>query len=364
MVLIAGCAKEPDPATRTEPTIFADTIRFPVEAPGAMRLLTAPVVDAQDVALSFPARLTWDEDHTSRVIPPVAGRITQIAVTPGDVVKVNQPLAYLASAELGSAQAEAARAKVDVAQALRTTARTKELAEAGIVAGKDLEQAQNDLARARAEATRTALRLRSLGAASTVDQRFALRSPIAGVVVERNLNPGMEWRPDQPSTPLFVVSDPTFLWCWIDAPERAAGIFRVGQKVNIRASAWPQEKFEAQIDHVSDALDPLSRTLKIRAHMRNLERHLKAEMYVSAELARKPESGLDVPASAVFLEEGAQRIFVKTGPAQFSRKTIAGGASGRGLVTVVDGLNRGDEVVIDGALYLQKLLDTAHRPAK
>jgi cobalt-zinc-cadmium efflux system membrane fusion protein len=363
IAVTAACSREPDPVA-AEPTVTANTIRFPVDAPAVKRLTTAPAVPSQQVVLTLPARLAWDEDHTSRITAAVAGRVTQSLVAPGTNVAVNQPLAYLASPELGSAQADAARAAADLAQVLRTAARTKELADAGIVAGKDLEQAQNDLARARAEAARSALRLQSLGAGNTVDQRLALRSPIAGIVVERNLNVGMEWRPDQPTAPLFVISDPTFLWCWIDAPERAAAFLRLGQPVTIRASAWPNETFAATVDHVADALDPVSHTLKMRARLRNSDRHLKAEMYVTAELTRKPDGALDVPAASVFLQDGAQRVFVKTAPAQYTRKTVTGVAQGDNRVSIIDGLNQGDEVVIDGALHLQQLLDSANRPAK
>jgi membrane fusion protein, heavy metal efflux system len=364
IALLVACGKEPDAAAPAEPTITSDTIRFPIDAAAVKRLATTPVGAPQQVALNFPARLAWDEDHTSRITAPIAGRVTQVLVAPGAQVTVNQPLAYLASAELGTAQSDAARATADLAQAERAAARTKELADAGIVAGKDLEQSQNDLARADAEAARATLRLQSLGAGDTVDQRFALRSPVAGIVVERNLNIGMEWRPDQSTGPLFVVTDPSFLWCWIDVPERAAGSLRPGQTVTLRASAWPGETFTATVDQVADALDPVSRTLKIRAHLRNPERHLKAEMYVTSEFLRQADSGLDVPASAVYLHEGAQRVFVRTAPAQYTRKTVTGIASGNDRVAIVAGLKQGDEVVVDGALYLQQLLDTANRPEK
>jgi membrane fusion protein, heavy metal efflux system len=362
--LLAGCGKEPDAAAPAEPTITRDTIRFPIDAAAVKRMATTAVGAPQQVVLNFPARLAWDEDHTSRITAPIAGRVTQVLVAPGAGVVTNQPLAFLASAELGSAQSDAARATADLAQAKRAAARTKELADAGIVAGKDLEQSQSDLARASAEAARATLRLQSLGAGNTVDQRFALRSPIAGVVVERNLNVGMEWRPDQSTGPLFVVTDPSFLWCWIDVPERAAGSLRPGQTVTIRASAWPGETFVATIDQIADALDPVSRTLKIRAHLRNPERRLKAEMYVTAELVRPADSALDVPASAVYLHEGAQHVFVRAAPAQYTRRTVTGIASGNDRVAIIAGLKQGDEVVIDGALYLQQLLDTANRPEK
>lgn len=360
--LLAACGKAAEAPVADEPTVSGETIHFSANAPAARRLVTARVVAAHEGVLTLPARLAWNEDHTSRVMAPVAGRITEILVQTGASVNANQILAYLASAELGTAQAEAARAQTDLAQAERNLSRAKDLAEAGIIARKDLEQAQNDLARAHAEAARTKLRLKSLGAASTVDQRFSLRSPIAGVVVERNTNPGMEWRPDQPAAPLFVVSDPTYLWAWVDAPERALGLLHPGQHVIIRASAWPQEKFEAQIEYVADGLDPVSRTLKVRARLRNSDRHLKSEMYVTAELARPATGTLDVPAKAVFLNGVAQQLFIKAGAGEFTRTTIAPVAVGDQWVSIADGLKKGDEVVVDGALYLQQLLEAAKQP--
>ena len=362
-VSLTACDKAPERLPANEPTVSGSTIRFPANSATTQRLLTAPVVAAQASVLSLPARIVWDEDHTSRIVPPIAGRLSDIAVQAGAPVKANQALAYLSSAELGSAQTESARAQADLAQAEHNWTRIKDLADAGVVAGKDLEQAQADLARARAEAARTGLRLKSLGAASTVDQRFALRSPIAGVVVERNTNPGMEWRPDQPGAPLFVVSDPTYLWCWIDAPERALGMLHPGMKVILRASAWPQEMFEAQIDHIGDALDPVSRTMKVRARLHNPERHLKGEMYVTAELTGQAHGVLDVPAKAAFLNNGVQQVFVKTAEGQYTRKTIAPVAAGDQWLSIAQELNEGDEVVVDGALYLQKLLDEKAVPS-
>ena len=357
--LLSACSKAPEAGPTDEPTVSSNTIRFPATAPEGQRLVTVAVTPARDNTSTLPARLAWDEDHTSRVVSPVAGRIAETLVQAGATVTAGQPLAYLISADLGSAQADAARAQADVDQAARNLARTKDLAEAGIVATKDLEQAQGDLTRMHAEAQRSALRLKSLGAGNVVDQRYALRSAIAGTVVERNTNPGMEWRPDQPAPALFIISDPTYLWCWIDAPENAIGTLQPGQTLRIRASAWPKEPADAKIDYVADALDPVSHTLRVRARLRNPLHHLKAEMYVSVELTSQSHGGLDVPATAVFLSDGAQQVFVKTGPAQFSRQAVVVSGSAEGRISVSAGLQQGNEVVVDGALYLQQLLEAA-----
>jgi cobalt-zinc-cadmium efflux system membrane fusion protein len=357
VILLTSCGKEPEQSPIKEVIVAGSTVRFSPNSLTIQRLLTAPVVPAHESVLRLPARIVWDEDHTSRVVSPLAGHLDNVLVQIGSAVKANQPLAYLSSPELGNAQTESVRAQTDLAQAERNLSRIKDLAEAGVVAGKDLEQARADLERTRAEATRSSLRLRSMGATNMVDQRFAIRSPIAGVIVERNTNPGMEWRPDQPGMPLFVVSDATYLWCLIDAPERAFGMLQPGMKVMLRTSAWPQEVFEAKIDHVSDALDPASRTIKVRARLRNAERHLKGEMYVTAELNTQSHGVLDVPAKAVFLNNDTQQVFVKTAEGQYTRKTIVPVFANDQWVSIEQGLNKGDEVVVDGALYLEKMLE-------
>jgi len=368
---LSACHKTPEAAGPGEPSVSGDTIRFPANSPQVERLITAPVEEAHQNVLSLPARIVWDEDHTSRIMPPVAGRIDDILVQPGAQVQAGQPLAYLSSPDLGSAQTDAARAQADLEQAERNLRRVSELYDISGVAAKDLEQARFDEARARAEAERTRLRLKSLGAASLVDQRYAVRSPIGGIVVERNTYPGMEWRPDQPGAPLFVVSDPSYLWCWIDAPEQALGLLRPGMKLVLRASAWPQETYKAQIDYIGDALDATSRTVKVRARLRNPEHHLKGEMYVNAELSSKQQGLLDVPAKAVFLSAAGQQVFVRTGAGLYTRKTIHPVSFSDQWVSVAEGLNRGDEIVVDGELYLEKLLqdnsasgpDAAAQPA-
>ena len=355
---LTACGKAADSAPVNEATVLGNTVRFAANSTAVQHLLTTPVVGAQQGVLSLPARIAWDEDHTSRLASPVAGRLSTIEVRMGSLVKANQPLAYLISPELGNFQTEATRAQAELAQAERNFARAKDLAEAGVVAGKDLEQAQADLTRAHAEATRTELRLIAMGVVSNaVDQRYALRSPIPGLVVERNTNPGMEYRPDQPGAPLFVVSDPTYLWCWIDAHEDSLGMLRPGIKVRLHSSAWPQETFEAQIDHIGDALDPTSRTMKVLAKLRNPERHLKGDMYVTADLISQVRGELNVPAKAVFLNNSTSQVFVKTAEGEYTRTTITPVSSTDQWVSITQGLNKGDQVVVDGALYLQKILD-------
>jgi multidrug efflux pump subunit AcrA (membrane-fusion protein) len=117
------------------------------------------------------------------------------------------------------------------------------------------------------------------------------------------------------------------------------------------------EAFNAQIDFIQDALDPVSHTLKVRAKLRNLDVKLKSEMYVTAKLSKLDNTSLDIPTKAVFLNESTKMVFVKTSEGVYTRKPIVPIASNDEWVSVSSGLNKGDEVVVDGALFLEKLIE-------
>ena len=109
---------------------------------------------------------------------------------------------------------------------------------------------------AKAESDRAAAVLKLYGGqVNETGQAFVLRSPVSGVVVDRNINPGQEVRSDQmlanaPDTfaPLFVVSDPTLLWLQLDASEGDIPSLQPGQKLLIHARAFPERVFEGEVD--------------------------------------------------------------------------------------------------------------------
>ncbi len=365
-LLFSGCKQSNEvAASPDEPKVLGLSVRFDPQAAAVARLQTAAVDAAHATKLAFPARITWDEDHTSHLVPPVSGRLFDIskAGVLGAAVKQDEILAHIQSPEVGAAQAESMNALSALEQAEKNYTRVHELAADQGASMKDLEQAKADFEHAKAEAARAQLRLKVLGInSSSVDQQLAVRSPIAGVVVERNTNPGMEWRPEQSGGAMFTVTDPTYLWCQIDVPEKEIEKLHTGLKVSLHSNAWPQESFEAVIDNIGDSVDVSSRTIKVRAHLRNENRHLKNEMYVTAELLTDAMGVFDIPAKAVFLNKSEQQVFVKTAVGAFTRKTIEPVAANEQWVSIAQGLDKGEEVVVDGALYLEKILEAAAAP--
>jgi cobalt-zinc-cadmium efflux system membrane fusion protein len=353
-----GCrpAKPAAPAAAA-PKVTGETIEFPAASPQLKEFRVEPAVSDGAAPLTLTGRLAWNEDVTVRILPPVSGRIVGLHATFGSRVAAGALLAGLSSPDFGQAQSDAVRSATDLAASERNRDRVARLFERGAAPRKDLEAADADLARARAEANRTAARLLKWGGdpAAPPDQLYRVTAPLSGVVVERNANPGQEVRPDA-ATPLFVVTDPTRLWVLVDVTERDLSAISRGDRFAIRSSAYPGRTFTGRLDVVGDALDPATRTVKARGSVDNSSGLLKAEMYVTIDDAGGKVKPVPlVPARSVLTDGGKRYCFIEDGPARFRRTFLEVGVERDGKVPVLSGLGEGVRVVTDGSLLLSTL---------
>ena len=362
-VLLACClgscerAGEVPPGDSTK--INGNTIVFSPDSPLLKNIQTVKVEAPRERELQVPGRLVWDEDHTVRIFTPFAGRVTRIHANVGDRVNASQALAELTSPDFGQAQADARKAQADLTAKTAQLSRMKELAAAGVAAGKDLQQAESDQHSADAEFRRATARLSLFGDANIVDQRFVLKSPIPGVVVERTINPGQELRPDQPTAPQFVVTDPTKLWVQLDASETDLKSLKTGTAIILTSSQFPDDTFAAELRQVADFIDPVTRSLKLRGTVKNTDRRLKAEMFVTARIVMPKGDSPMIAEKAVFLDGVRSFAFVKTAAGSFARRSVRVGPSYGNAMPVLAGLKEGDEAVVSGSLYLQQMLAAA-----
>lgn len=351
-----ACEKAKEAVPESAPKITGNTIVFSADSAQLKNIQTIKVDAPRERELQIPGRLTWDEERTVRVFTPFAGRVTRIVANLGQQVEMGQALAELTSPDFGQAQADARKAEADLATKMSQLGRVKELAAAGVVAAKDLQQAEADQKAADAESRRATARVALFGGGNNVDQRFVLKSPLAGVVVEKTINPGQELRPDQPTAPQFVVTDPTKLWVQLDANESDLKSLKAGTTIVMANSQYPDDTFAGELKQVSDFIDPVARTLKLRGTVPNADRRLKAEMFVSARIVVPKGENPTVAEKAVFLDGLRRFVFVKTAAGSFTRRGVRVGPSYGDVLPVLSGLSEGDEVVVSGALYLQQML--------
>lgn len=353
---LAACGDAPREAPIPAPRVEDGRVVFPASSPQVAVISTAEAAASTAQTVKLPGRLVWDEDVTARVFAPFAGRVAKIEATVGDRVGAGQVLARVASPDFGEAQAAARKAETDVALAQQTLTRVRELVDNGVAPRKDLQEAEAQLERVRADRAQAAERVRIYAGGTAIDSSLALRSPMAGVVVERNVNPGQELRAEASiDRPLFTVTDPTRLWLALDATERDLAYLKAGRKLTFRAAPYGEEVFAARLDVVGDAIDRETRTVRARGSLANADRRLKGEMFVTAEIEVPPQPGVQVPAKAVFLIGTTQYVFVEEAPGRYARVVVEAAGERNGTVAIAKGIRPGQRVVVEGSLFLQHI---------
>ena len=328
----------------------SNLIKYESNAPQLAYLKITTVEKAPIPAIeALQGYITYNEDLTARITSPVGGRVTQIFAKVGDKTKSNQPLAAIDSPDFGQANADVMKAQSDLKLKQQSFERTKTLFEGEVIPKKEFEASEADLKQAEAEYQRALGRIKNYGLSK--ENNFILSSKVAGVVTERQINPGSEVKPDN-TTPLFIVSDPKKLWVNIEVPEKDLHKISLGQHLNIEASAYPHEAFKAKVILIAKVLDPDTRRVVVRCDIDNTDEKLKPQMYIYATPLDGEENFPFVPNDAVITEGVKNFIFVERSPGVIEKRNIKIVHQGHINSFISEGVHEGERVVTTGALLL------------
>src|SRR6185369_7679085 len=287
-----------------------------------------------------------------------AGQVVDLRVKVGDSVHKGQPLCAISSRDATAVVGEHSESHKDLELAEKTAAMTEDLFDHQAASRIALQQAQSDLAKAKARVARNEQALRLLGLQSEADiDRFDGRvqvvSPIAGAIIERHVTDGQFVQAD--SMPIIAVADSSTVWVIGDVFERDLHLANAGDEAVITTTAYPGERFTGRVNYVSGVIDPMTRTAKIRVSVPNPRGRLKPEMFASIALGvGASDPALTVPASAVFTENGRSWVYVATAAGRFARRSIDVDQDEGANRRVLSGLRAGDRVVTGGALLLRE----------
>jgi len=359
---LSGCAP------RSEPAAAASSAPAPLPA-GAVALVK--IDDAMASAIRVgpvevkrlprqirtTGKVELDEGRVARLAAPVAGLVSGLHVAVGDRVGQGQPLFYLNSRDAATAVEDAVDAQHDLDLAEKVATMTQDLYDHQASSKLALQQAQNDLAKARFRVERTQAALATIGLgpvgdANQLDARVPVTSPISGAVIERHLSDGQFAQAD--SSPLLTIADLSTVWVEADVFERDLHLVRAGEQADVTTNAYPDVQFRAQVTRVSDVLDPTTRTVKVRFLVANPQLRLKPEMFATVTLlVDEVESAVTVPASAVITEGEKTFVYVAIADRAFARRPVQTVADSREVRRILQGLDERDRVVTAGALLLR-----------
>ncbi len=321
------------------------------------------VVSAQTGTIEEGLKLSGSLAPQSRVgiRPKLPGTLERLTVNIGDAVRAGTLIGVLDRREL-DAGLDAATASVNVARAAVETAeanlanaslehdRARNLFEKGAIPKQRLDgadtqhraaTAQRDLARASLAQAEAALRrARDTRADAT------LRSPIAGVIVERNVDPGALVGPGD--KPVVVVADTRVLKLEAGVSEFEAGRLRVGMPAIVSVAARPDATFAGRVAAIAPQVDEKNRHFSVEIRVDNAVNGLIAGMYATARVVtRRADLAVSVPKDAV-TTRGGRRVVFRVDGDTVQPVDVAEGIADERRVQITSGLKAGDVVMADG----------------
>jgi cobalt-zinc-cadmium efflux system membrane fusion protein len=315
------------------------------------------------VAIHTTGTVDWDADHTTQAITQANGPITRILADLGTPVQKDQPLLYVSSPDVANAISVYRKARNREAYNKRIVDRMKELLDRGAIALKDSQTSEADYNDATTDVQNSLQALHIFGITShdidaaekqgsPVNTELAVRSPIAGVIVQKLVSPGQLVQAGQ--TVCFAISDVSTVWVQGHIFDRDLPSVKSGDPVDETNPSF-NRSFRGSVSYIGSILDPSTRTTPVRIVTQNPGGLLKKDMFVDAVVHTGMRSHmLVVPVAAVLRDDKNEPIvYVQSEPGKFAQRSVAIAGQQDGLVAISSGLREGETVVSDGSLFLQ-----------
>jgi cobalt-zinc-cadmium efflux system membrane fusion protein len=314
--------------------------------------------------------IDFDEEMSVQVFTPYAGRIIGLFASVGDDVKKGQTLFTIDSPDLLTAESTLIAAAGVLQMTTRNLARLKELYTTRAVSQRDFDQGISDqqTAEGNVRAGRDAVRLFGktneeidrIIAERKADPTLVVPCPIDGRVTARNAAPGLYVQPGSAPAP-FTVANVDAMWMLANVAENDSPAFQVGQPLQVRIGAFPDRLFDGKITTVGSIVDPNTRRVLVRSEVKNPQHELRAGMFANFVISvgapvRSPAVALN---SVVRPGDGSQTIWVTADRRRFTKRTVEIGQQRDGYRQILQGVQPGELVATDGAIFLSNMLATA-----
>ncbi|MET3988960.1 cobalt-zinc-cadmium efflux system membrane fusion protein [Bradyrhizobium sp. JR7.2] len=348
--------------------------------PSEWATLTIEPVKAKTFRAEYvtEGKVAVDEDRSTPVFSPYAGRVTKLLAKPGEMLKQGQPLFTIEAADTVQAQNDfiaamtaqnKAKSAIDLADI--QFRRAKDLYEGRAIPLKDYQQAettqvqaQNDVRSSGTalEAARNKLRIlgftdetiKAFQDKGVIDREITIYSPISGTVVQRKIGPG-QYVNSGASDPVFVIGDLSTVWLTAFVRESDAAAVCIGQDISVNVMALPGHPLTAKINYVAAAIDPNTRRLLVRATIDNKDGLLKPEMFANVTIYSAGDRAAPaVPKQALIYEADKVRIWVAREDKSVELRQIKTGLINGNFVEVTSNLKPGEQVVTKGSLFIDR----------
>jgi cobalt-zinc-cadmium efflux system membrane fusion protein len=360
-MLITACSPKTDVSPQT-PSVTASNVKLTPEQRRNVHLYKVEQSTFRKT-VETTGVVDFDNDQATSVLAPFSGPVSRLLVSLGEHVKLGAPLAVVDSPDFAAA-ISAYRKAIATAQTLRRLADLdKELVEHNGVAKREAAQAETDALNAESDREAALQQLVSLQVPTDTIKAIqegrpvsridgVIRAPVAGTVVEKLITPGQLLQAG--TTPCFTVADLSRVWVLAQVFGNDLEAVRVGDSAEV-VTGIGENRFSGSVDNIAALVDPDTRSVAVRVVAKNPADFLKKQMYVRVLIhAQKQSTGTLIPVSAVLRDDvNLPFVYALQSDGSFARQHVTLAYRTDDQYDIADGLKTGDEIVVDGGLFVQ-----------
>lgn len=305
--------------------------------------------------LLLNGKITLDEDKVARVFPLAGGFVKELYVELGDYVKKGQVLAIIRSPEIAGFTREGIAAEAQLRVAEKNILVAEQLYKTGNISEIELINARKELETARGEVERTRAVLDMYGAGE--EASYPIKSPVSGVIVQKNIALNMELRTEDIS-PVFVVGNLDEVWVMANVYESDIPKVQVGFEAEIITTAYPETVFRGKVDKVFSIIDAHTKVLRARVTLSNPDYALKPEMFANVRIHfTEPHEKVVVPSAAIIFDKTRFFVMVYHNDEKIETREVKVYLEHDGLTYLESGLQHGEQVMTKYQLLVYDALN-------
>lgn len=344
LFMLVGCKKE--------------TVVNPAKERPAVRVTSAVRGDISEI-LTLTGNI--EGINTAEVFPKISGRIMELPVNKGELVKSGHTLAVLEhsamttqvkqfEAALEVANLQLKQLEINLTNLEKERERITNLAEAGAVSQQRKDEIETRYAAMKEQREQAKAQIKQTEAmlefARIQEKEATLISPIDGFVAQRYLEKGDMATPTRPA---FEIVQMDTVKVIAAVPEQY--IRKVTTETPVKVEIYPDN--DLRIKRIAPTLDPKTRSAEIEIHIENTDYKLKPGMFTRLDLILATHRDVFILPKDYLIAEAGQYFILLVKDGKINKQSIKTGIESQGMIEILEGLNEGDKVVSTVGAHLK-----------
>ncbi|MCX6280581.1 MAG: efflux RND transporter periplasmic adaptor subunit [Bacteroidetes bacterium] len=323
------------------------------------KLICLDTVKVEEVRneILLTGKITFDENHIAKISPMTGGIVESMNVELGDFVRKGQILAVIRSIETAEYSNQFTTASSNYEIAKKSAELTKEMYQNGLASEKDYLTSQQELIKAQGELQRIKEILSMYGDESA--KRYTVKSPIDGIIVERNATKNMIFRTEDAQNAIFTIADLRYVWALGNVSESDIPDVQPGYQARVTTVSYPDKVYDGKISRIMSVIDTASKVMKVRIELTNPDYLLKPEMFANITVYYNEGHKVMacIPSESLIFDKNRYFVMVFHGKGKIETREVDVYHPVGDRTYIESGLKAGELVVSKNALVVYNALN-------